>query len=271
MKYILALDQGTTSSRAILFDHAGGLSPWRKRNFHRSFPNRVGWNINPNDIWSTQAGVAARSADQRRRGVQRRRRHWHHQSARDHRRLGSRRPASRSATPLSGRTGARPRLRSAARGGHWRADPAARPAWSSTPIFPATKLQWILGNVPGARAQARRGRAGLRHRGLVAGLEFDRRHACTSPMLSNASRTMLLQYSHGDGTTSCSSSLECPRSMLAGSAVLERSLWRRPSSSRDADPDRRASPAINRRRFSGRPAISPAWSRTPTAPAASCS
>ena len=59
MKYILALDQGTTSSRAIVFDHAGSIVSVAQKEFEQIFP-RPGWvEHNPGDIWSTQAGVAA--------------------------------------------------------------------------------------------------------------------------------------------------------------------------------------------------------------------
>src|SRR5690242_352271 len=56
---ILALDQGTTSSRAILFDRNGAIKAVAQKEFPQIFP-KPGWvEHNPNDIWSTQAGVAA--------------------------------------------------------------------------------------------------------------------------------------------------------------------------------------------------------------------
>src|SRR4029077_13950839 len=59
MKYILALDQGTTSSRAIVFDHAGSIVSVAQKEFPQIFP-KPGWvEHDPLDIWSTQAGVAA--------------------------------------------------------------------------------------------------------------------------------------------------------------------------------------------------------------------
>src|SRR5438045_5470284 len=59
MKHILALDQGTTSSRAILFDHAGSSVAVAQKEFPQIFP-KPGWvEHNPRDIWSTQMGVAA--------------------------------------------------------------------------------------------------------------------------------------------------------------------------------------------------------------------
>ncbi len=56
-KFILAIDQGTTSSRAILFDHAGGIKSVAQREFTQYFP-QPGWvEHDANEIWSTQAGV----------------------------------------------------------------------------------------------------------------------------------------------------------------------------------------------------------------------
>lgn len=58
-KYILSLDQGTTSSRAIVFDHTGRIVSSAQKEFTQHFP-QAGWvEHDPNEIWSTQAGVAA--------------------------------------------------------------------------------------------------------------------------------------------------------------------------------------------------------------------
>ena len=56
-KYILALDQGTTSSRAIVFDYAGQICSVAQREFTQYFP-KPGWvEHNPNEIWASQASV----------------------------------------------------------------------------------------------------------------------------------------------------------------------------------------------------------------------
>ncbi len=58
-KYILSLDQGTTSSRAIVFDKKGRIVSVAQKEFTQYFP-KPGWvEHDPNEIWSTQAGVAA--------------------------------------------------------------------------------------------------------------------------------------------------------------------------------------------------------------------
>lgn len=58
-QYILALDQGTTSSRAIVFDHKGQIRSVAQKEFKQIFP-QPGWvEHDPNEIWSSQASVAA--------------------------------------------------------------------------------------------------------------------------------------------------------------------------------------------------------------------
>lgn len=58
-KLILALDQGTTSSRAILFNHEGEIVNVSQKDFEQIFP-KPGWvEHNPNEIWSSQISVAA--------------------------------------------------------------------------------------------------------------------------------------------------------------------------------------------------------------------
>ena len=57
-KYIMALDQGTTSSRCILFDKKGNICSLAQKEFTQYFP-KPGWvEHDANEIWSTQLGVA---------------------------------------------------------------------------------------------------------------------------------------------------------------------------------------------------------------------
>jgi glycerol kinase len=58
MPYILALDQGTTSSRAIVFDHSGAIRALEQKEFRQIFP-KTGWvEHDPREIWSSQIEVA---------------------------------------------------------------------------------------------------------------------------------------------------------------------------------------------------------------------
>lgn len=57
-KYIMALDQGTTSSRCILFDKAGAIRSMSQKEFTQIYP-KPGWvEHNPKEIWSSQLSVA---------------------------------------------------------------------------------------------------------------------------------------------------------------------------------------------------------------------
>src|SRR5437016_7209017 len=57
MKHILALDQGTTSSRAIVFDHSGSVVASAQKEFRQIFP-QPGWvEHDAAEIWATQSGV----------------------------------------------------------------------------------------------------------------------------------------------------------------------------------------------------------------------
>jgi len=59
MPYILSFDQGTTSSRAIVFNQNGSIVSVAQKEFQQIFP-QPGWvEHNANEIWSTQLGVAA--------------------------------------------------------------------------------------------------------------------------------------------------------------------------------------------------------------------
>ena len=58
MSFILALDQGTTSSRAILFDHGGRIVKVAQKEFRQIYP-KAGWvEHDPQEIWESQRGVA---------------------------------------------------------------------------------------------------------------------------------------------------------------------------------------------------------------------
>src|SRR5438105_1345139 len=61
MKFILALDQGTTSSRAIVFDRGGSIISMAQQEFRQIFPN-PGWvEHDPQEIWASQANVATQA------------------------------------------------------------------------------------------------------------------------------------------------------------------------------------------------------------------
>ena len=119
-KYVLALDQGTTSSRAILFDNEQNIIAVQQREFEQIYPQQ-GWvEHNPMEIWSTQYGVMNEVVAQS--GVD-----VHDIAAigisAKQRSCGTARPVNRSITPSSGSAAARHR---------WWMNCCSSPAWQTT-------------------------------------------------------------------------------------------------------------------------------------------
>jgi glycerol kinase len=186
---ILALDQGTTSSRAILFDRLGRPCGVAQREFEQHFP-QPGWvEHRPQDLWQTQLAVARQvlseqgvdAASLRGIGITNQRETtllWD-------RRTGE--PAGPAIVWQDRRTaGACDRLRQA---GH-AAIIQQRTGLVIDAYFSATKLAWLLEHQPGVRQRAERGELafGTVDTWLVWKLTGGRIHA-TDP--SNASRTLL--------------------------------------------------------------------------------
>ena len=216
-----------------------------------------------------RASCGRRAASARVRGA-RRRRARHHQPARDDGALGSaHRPAGPPRDRLAGPAHRRA-LRRAARGRASRSWCGGRPASSSIPTSPARSSRWLLEQRARRRPSGRaRGELcfGTIDSWLVWKLTGGAVHA-TDP--TNASRTLLYDIHARAWDPELCRLLDVPDGGAAGGAAVERHL-RRDHDGRARAPgaDRRASPAISRRRSSARAASSPAWRRTPTAPAAS--
>ena len=153
-QFILALDQGTTSSRSILFDAAGTPVATAQREFTQHFP-RSGWvEHDAEEIWATQAATIAEVLARARHDGRRRRGDRHHQPARDHGALGPPDRAARSRRPSSGRTGAPPTPAQQLKADGLEPEVARRTGLLLDPYFSGTKLAWLLDHVPGARARA---------------------------------------------------------------------------------------------------------------------
>jgi len=212
MKYILSLDQGTTSSRAILFDHAGSIVAVAQKEFPQIFP-KPGWvEHNPRDIWSTQAGVAAEVLTKANVG------------AADVAAIGI--TNQRETTVVWDRTTGEPVYnaivwqdrRTAGICDRLRARKLDRVIRRKTGLvldayFSATKVQWILENVKGARASAKAGELafGTVDSWLVWNLTGGKVHVTDA---SNASRTMLFDISKGEWDDELLKLFGVPRSML---------------------------------------------------------
>ena len=185
---------------------------------------------------------------------------------------GTARRASRSSTPSCGSAAApRPSCEELA------ADPdvvrAIREKTGLVPdaYFSASKIKWILDNVPGAREQAETGRARLRHGGQLARLDP---HVRAGPRHRRDEREPhhALQHPRGAVGSLAARPLRHPRV-----PACPRCARRQATSDAPPIPAPRrvcpsaASPATSRRRCSGSAASTPARPRTRTAPAASCS
>ncbi|GAA6744370.1 glycerol kinase GlpK [Thermus antranikianii] len=189
MAYLLALDQGTTSSRAILFSLEGRPVAMAQREFRQLYP-RPGWvEHDPLEIWESQLGVAQEVL--RQAGVE----------TREVVALGL--TNQRETTLVFERGTGRPLYNAIV----WQDRRTAslcqelkaqgleplfreRTGLLLDPYFSGTKLAWLLANVPGLRERARRGEVlfGTVDTWLLYRLTGGRVHA-TDP--SNASRTLL--------------------------------------------------------------------------------
>ena len=211
MKYVLALDQGTTSSRAIVFDHAGSVVTSAQQEFRQIFP-KPGWvEHDANEIWATQLQTAKEAIAKGRL------------SAADIAAIGI--TNQRETTVVWDRDTGVPihhaivwqDRRTAARCDQLKARGLALVIKRKTGLvvdayFSGTKLEWVLKNVPGARAKAKAGKLafGTIDTWVLWNLTSGRVHV-TDP--SNASRTMLFNLK-GDWDDELLKTLGVPRSML---------------------------------------------------------
>ncbi len=189
-KFILALDQGTTSSRAVLYTHDGTVKAMAQKPFRQLFPF-PGWvEHDPNEIWSSQAAVAAEIMA--------------------HAGISSNQIAAigitnqRETTLLWERKTGKPLMNAIV----WQDRRTTeicqkmkneglehivqqKTGLLLDPYFSASKINWMLENTPGAREQAQRGEIafGTIDTWLVWKLTGGRAHVTDA---TNASRTMLL-------------------------------------------------------------------------------
>ena len=210
--FILALDQGTTSSRSIVFDHDGRPVAMAQREFTQHFP-RSGWvEHDAEEIWATQAATIAEVLVRARL------------SAGDIAAIGI--TNQRETTVLWDRRTGRPVApaivwqdrRTAEACDRLKADGlepevARRTGLLLDPYFSGTKLAWLLDHVPDARARAQRGELafGTIDSWLAWKLSGGTRHVTDA---SNASRTLLLDVATGDWDEFMLDLLRIPRAVL---------------------------------------------------------
>lgn len=212
MKAILALDQGTTSSRAIVFDHDGSARGLAQKEFKQSYP-QAGWvEHDPREIWESQLATAHEALAQA--GLE----------AGDIAAIGI--TNQRETTVVWDRRTGEPihpaivwQDRRTARfcddlkrAGH-EAVIQAKAGLVIDAYFSGSKLRWILDRVPGARERAARGDLafGTIDTWLLWRLTNGALHL-TDP--SNASRTMLYNLDTGDWDDELLGILGVPREVL---------------------------------------------------------
>ena len=188
-KFILSLDQGTSSSRAIVFDHKGQIRSVAQREFTQYFP-KSGWvEHNPHEIWSSQASVIAEAItsidinglDIAAIGITNQRETtivWDSETEE---------PIYNAIVWQDRRTSEYcDELKAAGHTEFIR----SRTGLIIDAYFSATKIKWILDNVPGARERAEKGKLmfGTVDTWLIWRLTRGEVHVTD---VSNASRTML--------------------------------------------------------------------------------
>jgi glycerol kinase len=210
-KYVLALDQGTTSSRAIVFDRRGVPVATAQQEFRQIFP-QPGWvEHDAAEIWSTQLACTqaalrqsgARASDVAAIGITNQRETvvlWDRASGEP---VGNaivwqdRRTAERCAELRA--AGFEDRIR-------------ARTGLVLDPYFSATKLAWLLDHLPGARTRAERGELAF---GTVdSWLIWNLTSGAHVTDVSNASRTLLLDLKSLDWDDELLDIFRVPRAVL---------------------------------------------------------
>jgi glycerol kinase len=211
-QFILALDQGTTSSRSILFDAAGTPVATAQREFTQHFP-RSGWvEHDAEEIWATQAAtitealVRARAtpADVAAIGITNQRETtvlWDRSTGR---------PIAPAIVWQDRRTAA---LCQQLQADGLEPEVARRTGLLLDPYFSGTKLAWLLDHVPGARQRAENGELafGTIDSWLVWKLSHGERHVTD---VSNASRTLLLNVASAEWDDFMVERLRIPRAVL---------------------------------------------------------
>ena len=212
MKYILALDQGTTSSRAILFNESGELLSTAQKEFKQYYP-QPGWvEHDPVEIWETQLAVARQAMEKL--GI----------CAEDVAAIGI--TNQRETTILWDKRNGRPVHKAIV----WQCrrtapycDQLQEQGWTEKirektgllidAYFSATKIRWILQNVPEAKELAEGGNLlfGTIDTWLIWNLTGGQVHATD---YSNASRTMLFNIHTLEWDKEILELLEIPESIL---------------------------------------------------------
>ena len=211
-KYVISLDQGTTSSRAIVFEHSGTIIAVAQKEFTQYFP-QPGWvEHDPEEIWSSQFSVMAEVLAKAAIGTE------------DVAAIGI--TNQRETTIVWNRATGKPLYnaivwqdrRTAQFCDSLKAAGKENLVREKTGLvvdayFSGTKLKWILDNVKGAREAAANGQIafGTVDSWLIWKLTGGKKHITD---VTNASRTMLLNIHTGEWDESLLNLLDIPKSVL---------------------------------------------------------
>jgi len=212
MTHILAIDQGTTSSRAIIFDASLAVKAVAQEEFPQHYP-ASGWvEHEPSDLWSTVAGTARAVIEKA--GI----------STTDIAAIGI--TNQRETTLIWDRATGEPIHRAIVWQDRRTADTCsalkaaghepmitARTGLLLDPYFSGTKIKWLLDHVPGARARAARGELafGTVDTFLIWKLTGGRVHATDA---TNAARTLVYNIASGEWDADICALLDIPMSLL---------------------------------------------------------
>lgn len=211
-QYILSLDQGTTSSRAIVFNKRGEIVSLAQKEFTQIYP-QPGWvEHDPMEIWSTQSSVAAEAIVKARAtpaevaaiGITNQRETavvWDKETGL---------PVYNAIVWQDRRTAPNcSRLKEEG----WEGKLQEKTGLVIDAYFSATKVKWILDEVPGARQKAEEGKLlfGTVDSWLVWNLTAGERHVTD---VTNASRTLLFNIHNLDWDEELLSLFTIPKSML---------------------------------------------------------
>ncbi|WP_439590005.1 glycerol kinase GlpK [Hydrogenophaga sp.] len=212
MTYLLALDQGTSSSRTIVFDGAGRVVTMAQREFAQIYP-KPGWvEHNPLDLWQTQLETAREALQQAKL------------RAEQIQAVGI--TNQRETTLVWNRKTGEPVYNAIVWQDRRAEDTCAalreqghedtvrqKTGLRIDAYFSGTKLKWILDNVPGVRAQAERGELafGTVDTWLIWQLTGGQRHVTD---FSNASRTLLFNVHSRQWDEELMALLDIPRSLM---------------------------------------------------------
>ena len=212
MAYVLALDQGTTSSRAILFDESGNIAAVAQHEFQQFYPES-GWvEHDPTEILTSQIScavealgkVGARPRDIASIGITNQRETvivWERVNGK---------PIHPAIVWQDRRTAA---MCSSLERSGLGDTVSSKTGLVLDPYFSATKVRWILDNVPGAREKAERGELafGTVDCWLIYHLTSSMRHVTD---VTNASRTLLYNIVEGKWDSELLRIFDIPESML---------------------------------------------------------